>query len=86
MNYAVVLFFDESPCGYQVSSEGDRVRFQPAPHPAGFSRPTYPELTARAAGDGWLVEGTEDPSVRTQVGRLLAHRPITFPTRISVAP
>ena len=49
-------------------------------------RRSYPELTVRAAGDGWLVEGTEDPSVRTQVGRLLGHRPAPLPGRISVAP
>ncbi|RYY41758.1 MAG: hypothetical protein EOO08_01115 [Chitinophagaceae bacterium] len=86
MNYAVVLFFDESPCGYRVSENGDHVRFQPAPHPAGYSRPTFPELTARIAGNGWLVEGTEDPSVRTQVGRLLGHRSAALPNRMSVAP
>lgn len=86
MNYAVVLFFDESPCGYQVSQDGDHLRFHPAPHAAGFGRRAYPELTARAFGDGWLVEGTEDPSVRTQVGRLLGQRPAPLPGRISVAP
>ncbi|TCZ74747.1 hypothetical protein [Flaviaesturariibacter aridisoli] len=86
MNYAVVLFFDESPCGYAVSEDGDRVRFRPAPHPAGFGRPAYPELTARAAGNGWLVEGTEDPSVRHQVGRLLGQRSAPLPHRFSVAP
>ncbi|GAB4092940.1 hypothetical protein [Flaviaesturariibacter terrae] len=85
MNYAVVLFFDESPCGYQVTDVGDRLHFRPAPHGAATRRP-FPELTVRAAGDGWLVEGTEDPSVRTQVGRLLGSRPVALPGRISVAP
>jgi hypothetical protein len=86
MNYAVVLFFDESPCGYSVSDNGDQVRFCPAPHPYGLQSRYLPELVARPASDGWLVEGTDDPSVRIQVGRLLGQRLQPLAARISVAP
>ncbi|RYZ21501.1 MAG: hypothetical protein EOO16_12705 [Chitinophagaceae bacterium] len=86
MNYAVVLFFDDSPAGYTVSDNGEQVRFQPAPHPYGLQPRTLPELTARPASDGWLVEGTDDPSVRIQVGRLLGQRNAPLAARISVAP
>ncbi|WP_165871388.1 hypothetical protein [Flaviaesturariibacter flavus] len=47
---------------------------------------SLPELTARPASDGWLVEGTDDPSVRIQVGRLLGQRAAPIASRISVAP
>ncbi|WP_345252671.1 hypothetical protein [Flaviaesturariibacter amylovorans] len=45
-----------------------------------------PELLARRAGDGWLLEGTEDPSVRKQVGRLLVARPSSSQIPSRVAP
>lgn len=86
MNYAVVLFFDDAPCGYSVSDTGEQVRFRPAPHPYGMHPRSLPELTARPASDGWLVEGTDDPSVRIQVGRLLGQRSVPLPARITVAP
>jgi|GEM_PF-4093181 len=70
MNYAVVLFFDERPCGYEVTEQGGQVCFRPALHRRSPD-PGLPELKASPAGDGWLLEGSEDPSIRIQVGRLL---------------
>jgi hypothetical protein len=64
---AIILYFDESPVGYDCFREGDKYLFIPAPAPTELG--LRPVLEAHPKEDGWQVIGINDPGVHDQVIR-----------------
>jgi hypothetical protein len=80
---STILYFGESPVGYDVSRENAIYRFQPA---VGTMEATAPVLFASMAEAGLEVKGTMDEEVIGQVRKLLRFHPlITRSSRLSAA-
>lgn len=70
---STILYFDESPAGYDIYREEDGFSLRPGPHTG--TENERPLLHAYPSGISWDVQGTDDADVREQVIRLLTIQP-----------
>lgn len=67
---STVLYFDESPVGYDLYKRGDSFVLKPAPTVDG--KTAMPEIKAEPDGADWRITGAPQSDVQEQVQKLIA--------------
>jgi hypothetical protein len=70
---STILYFGESPAGYDIYREEEGFSLRPGPHTR--TETERPLLYAYPSGISWDVQGTDDADVKEQVIRLLTIQP-----------
>ena len=70
---STILYFGESPAGYDIYREEEGFSLRPGPHTGTDTE--RPVLFAYPSGISWEVQGTDDTDVKEQVIRLLTIQP-----------
>lgn len=67
--FSTIVYFDETPVGYDVYREEDMFQFRPAIDSKLNTEP--PVVTAIYLSSYWLIDGTEDYEIMEQVKKII---------------
>jgi hypothetical protein len=67
--FSTIIYFDESPVGYDVYREEDVFQFKPAIDSHSNLEP--PIITAIYLKEEWIIDGVEDDEIIEQVKKII---------------